>query len=223
MQAGVPNYFENKRRFTYKRIAVYDASTTNLKSYAPEIVAFISKGLNYGSVLVHCQRGVSRSATAVLFYLMHEAGMALEDALEVCRRRRDCVNPIPAFLSQLKEYELECRREGLIIQNDHGADQKVIGPMAGNSKGKRKAIGPSRGPMSVPNPTDDDHDGGTSKKKLRAIGPSRGPDPKQRVIGPCRPPSLPVSDGANADADGKQDIKANADADADAAKERLNE
>ena len=199
---------------------MYDASTTNLKSYAPEIVAFISKGLNYGSVLVHCQRGVSRSATAVLFYLMHEAGMVLEDALEVCRRRRDCVNPIPAFLSQLKEYEVECRREGLIIQNDDGADQKAVGAMAGSLKGKRKAIGPSRGPMPASNPTDDDHDGGTSNKKRRAIGPSRGPVPKQRVIGPCRPPSLPVSDGSNKDADGKADIKANVDVEADAAKER---
>jgi len=70
IQAGVPNYFEAS--FTYQRIAVYDASTstTELLAAADSIVAFIAKALHHGSCLVHCQRGVSRSTTAVLFYLM---------------------------------------------------------------------------------------------------------------------------------------------------------
>jgi hypothetical protein len=56
----------------YKRVAVYDASTsaTELESQAVEIVNFISKGLHHGSVLVHCNHGVSRSTTCILLYLM---------------------------------------------------------------------------------------------------------------------------------------------------------
>lgn len=68
--AGVPNYFESNKAVKYKRISVYDASTSDLLSHADEIVNFISSGLHHGSVLVHCQRGVSRSATAVIFFLI---------------------------------------------------------------------------------------------------------------------------------------------------------
>lgn len=73
--AGVPNFFEGKvapggSKIQYKRIAVYDASTSDLLSHAEEIVNFINNGLHHGSVLVHCQRGVSRSATAVMMFLM---------------------------------------------------------------------------------------------------------------------------------------------------------
>ncbi len=69
--AGVPNYFENScSEIKYKRIPVYDSSSSNLLSYSDEIVEFISSGLHHGGVLVHCQKGVSRSATAVAMFLM---------------------------------------------------------------------------------------------------------------------------------------------------------
>ena len=70
--AGVPNFFENnsKSNIKYKRIAVYDASTSDLLSRADEMVEFISNGLHHGGVLVHCQRGVSRSSTAICMFLM---------------------------------------------------------------------------------------------------------------------------------------------------------
>lgn len=72
--AGVPNFFEHSNdkghKIQYKRIPVYDASTSDLRAYAEEIVSFISNGLHHGSVLVHCQRGVSRSATAVMMFLI---------------------------------------------------------------------------------------------------------------------------------------------------------
>ena len=74
----------------------------------------INNGLHHGSVLVHCQRGISRSSTAVLFYLMSKVGMTLKNALELCRTKRPCVEPIPAFLDQLGRYEIQCREEGLI-------------------------------------------------------------------------------------------------------------
>jgi protein-tyrosine phosphatase len=75
-QAGVPNYFEKKvgivPAFQYKRIAVYDSPTgaSGILDAADEIVSFISKGLLHGSVLVHCQQGVSRSTTAAAIYLI---------------------------------------------------------------------------------------------------------------------------------------------------------
>jgi hypothetical protein len=201
MQSGVPNYFEKKRRFTYKRIAVYDASTTNLQSYAPEIVAFISKGLNYGSVFVHCQRGVSRSSTAVVFYLMNAAGMGFSDALQLCKSRRDCINPIPAFIAQLKEYELECREKGLIQCDKHEVKKKAATGTI-NSDKKRKAIGPCRGPAPRPrvlgpslppasNANDPDED--ASKKEGYKEGSKAK---KQRREEICIGPSIPTNSGS---------------------------
>eukprot|EP00979_Chaetoceros_neogracilis_P002535 scaffold433_cov260-Chaetoceros_neogracile.AAC.62 len=125
IQSGVANYFEKKKVFAYKRISVYDASTTDLLSYAPQIVSFISKGLNYGSVLVHCQRGVSRSTTAVLFYLMYAQGIELQSALKL-------------------DYEKECKDEGLICESstEDLPDESI--------RRKRKGIGPSIGPSREP-------------------------------------------------------------------------
>jgi protein-tyrosine phosphatase len=69
--AGVPNYFENScSEIKYKRISVYDSASSDLLSHADEMVEFISSGLHHGGVLVHCQKGVSRSATAVIMFLM---------------------------------------------------------------------------------------------------------------------------------------------------------
>eukprot|EP00804_Cyclotella_cryptica_P030829 CCRYP_015066-RA/>CCRYP_015066-RA protein AED:0.22 eAED:0.64 QI:0/0/0/1/0.5/0.33/3/0/304 len=98
----------------YKRIPVYDASTSDMLSYAEEIVNFISNGLHHGSVLVHCQRGVSRSATAVIMFLIRKANMTYEQSLQLCQKRRRVVDPIPAFCEQLKEYEKDCREWGYL-------------------------------------------------------------------------------------------------------------
>lgn len=70
--AGVPNYFESDNKFKYKRIPIYDneSSASELLHSADAIVSFIATGLCHGSVLVHCHHGISRSTTAVLFYLM---------------------------------------------------------------------------------------------------------------------------------------------------------
>ena len=75
LKAGGPNYFESqsaKRRLVYLRIPVYDtpASASDIIDAADKIISFMAKGLLRGSVLVHCNRGVSRSTTAVCLYLM---------------------------------------------------------------------------------------------------------------------------------------------------------
>lgn len=72
MKSGVPNFFEKDRTFVYKRIPVYDASTSafELRNQAEDIVDFIAKGLIHGGVLVHCNKGQSRSTTAALFFFL---------------------------------------------------------------------------------------------------------------------------------------------------------
>jgi len=162
----VPNYFERESSFSYKRISVYDASTSDLLQYADEVVSFISSGMHHGSVLVHCQRGVSRSVTCACFFLMRKVGMTLESALKLCRARRSVADPIPAFVEQLAEYEKKCIRIGSIkvVENkkrkqkdESGSScstkarlETVVGPMMPpNFQKEDPVIGPALPPKSI--------------------------------------------------------------------------
>ena len=128
---------------------------------------------------------MSRSATAVLFYLMNAQGMGFDAAFDLLKVRRDCINPIPAFMTQLREYEVECREKGL-LRDVHEADSG-----SGTTGKKRKAIGPMIGPSSKPRivgpalpttrPVSNDSSASTS------IGPSLPPGFKrdrEKVLGP---------------------------------------
>ena len=53
-----------------------------------------------GKVLVHCARGISRSATLALAFLMIKEGLTLVEAVEAVRRHRN-VLPNVGFLNQL--------------------------------------------------------------------------------------------------------------------------
>ncbi|CEH16778.1 Dual specificity phosphatase [Ceraceosorus bombacis] len=56
-------------------------------------------------VYVHCQAGVSRSATIVLAYLMHTRSLSLQEALELVKSRRSHIEPNAGFMTQLELYE----------------------------------------------------------------------------------------------------------------------
>lgn len=195
--AGVPNYFENSSgcKIKYKRIPVYDASTSDLLSYADEIVQFISNGLHHGSVLVHCQRGVSRSATSVIMFLMRKANMTMNQALRLCQRRRPMADPIPAFLEQLRSYERECRSWGHLTSTDESKsdDKKITKAGPTKSVSEKKEGNVMAGPIVGEKRKTDDNDSGDGEKKRRTvvgpIGPPKGP------IGPAMGPSKSASDG----------------------------
>ncbi|KAJ4490110.1 hypothetical protein J3R30DRAFT_3653549 [Lentinula aciculospora] len=56
-------------------------------------------------VLVHCQAGVSRSATIVAAYLMFNRKMNVEEALDLVRKARPEVDPNPGFIAQLEIFQ----------------------------------------------------------------------------------------------------------------------
>lgn len=57
-----------------------------------------------GSVLVHCQAGMSRSASVVIGYLMWKNKLPLRDAIALTRKGRPRVLPNAGFLCQLLEF-----------------------------------------------------------------------------------------------------------------------
>ena len=65
---------------------------------------FIASALEAGGkVLVHCERGVSRSASVVAAFLMDmDPALTPSAAVERVRACRPCVKPNPGFLAQLE-------------------------------------------------------------------------------------------------------------------------
>lgn len=86
----------------HKYIRLGDNCTEMIEDYFDEMTDFIE---NNACVLVHCYAGVSRSATAVLAYLMKSMNIRLDGALLFLKSRRHVACPNFSFLGQLKSYE----------------------------------------------------------------------------------------------------------------------
>jgi protein-tyrosine phosphatase len=61
--------------------------------------------INQQKVLIHCQAGISRSATIIIAYLMKENKMKMNDAYYYVYEKRQCIAPNIGFTSQLLVYE----------------------------------------------------------------------------------------------------------------------
>lgn len=67
---------------------------------------------NGGRVLVHCQAGISRSATICLAYLMHTRRVRLDEAFDFVKQRRQVISPNLAFMGQLLQFETDVLCKG---------------------------------------------------------------------------------------------------------------
>merc|ERR1712118_594319 len=92
--SSLPNQFEDavdgngKTMFQYLRIPVEDDESESILDHLHESVAFIDQALcNHGRVLVHCQQGVSRSATIVVAYLMGTYQWRPSEALQHVKQK----------------------------------------------------------------------------------------------------------------------------------------
>lgn len=56
-----------------------------------------------GRVLVHCNAGVSRAASVCIGYLITKRSMRFEEAFDLVKASRPCIQPNQGFLKQLKQ------------------------------------------------------------------------------------------------------------------------
>jgi hypothetical protein len=103
--SGTPNYFQKDKRYKYKRIPIFDNQGEDLLSHLDVACAFIDEGKHYGSVLVHCHRGISRSASIVIAYLMKYNDFTCAEAIDFVKSCRPIIQPNETFLAQLLEFE----------------------------------------------------------------------------------------------------------------------
>ena len=90
----------------YLHVDIDDNENAKIGKYFTECSAFIADGLDAGgAVLVHCQAGISRSATLVIAFLMERRGRSLKDALDQVCAARAVAKPNKGFMAALEEYE----------------------------------------------------------------------------------------------------------------------
>lgn len=92
----------------HKQLRLKDSATENIGVHLLECCRWLDERLGQGNILVHCQAGISRSATVVIAYVIWitkgRMDLSLDDAIAFVRSFRPIVNPNPNFCKQLAEW-----------------------------------------------------------------------------------------------------------------------
>jgi protein-tyrosine phosphatase len=87
---------------------IKDSAPAPSLDWLKEQVAFVDEHRKADrAVFVHCAVGMSRSGMVVVAYLMQRDKLSRDDALKAVKAKRDIVQPNPAFMELLAEYEKE--------------------------------------------------------------------------------------------------------------------
>ena len=210
-ETGCQNFFEKEKAFVYKRIPVFDNRGEDLLKHMEESYRFIEEGKHYGGVLVHCHKGISRSASFVIGYLMKKNEMSLNEALDYVQSIRSIVQPNLAFMTQLRAYELQLENErNAAAANSSSSSSKLHGSSSmGPSESAGPSVGPSVGPSTGPGPRPSTETtvscgpsfpGGAETETIQecseesavmvSIGPTGPPEQPSSSIGPSLGPSI---------------------------------
>lgn len=108
--------FDYPSEFTVLHIKINDDMNVNITDYFDQALAFIHSSIGNSCsnrILIHCEAGISRSATIVIAYLMQYHHQSLKDAYEFVKQRKNNIDPNMNFMQQLIQFEKQ------IYQNDH--------------------------------------------------------------------------------------------------------
>lgn len=88
---------------SYLWLDLKDEPGEDISKYFNESYAFIDEHLKDSNVLIHCQAGVSRSASVVIAYLIKKLKINYLKALSFVRDKRPSVKPNSGFELSLIE------------------------------------------------------------------------------------------------------------------------
>ena len=89
-------------KLNQKIIDINDFSNENIIQYFYECIQFIE---NSNKVFVHCNKGISRSATIVIAYIMWKNHYNYIDSFFYVKNKRNFISPNEGFIQQLKIFE----------------------------------------------------------------------------------------------------------------------
>jgi protein-tyrosine phosphatase len=90
-------------------IAALDTTAYNIHNDFESSFNFIDGNICKTNVLVHCEKGISRSPTIVIAYIMRKEKKIYSDILEQVRVKRQQINPNGAFFFYLGKYSDELK------------------------------------------------------------------------------------------------------------------
>eukprot|EP00658_Telonema_sp_P-2_P047148 TRINITY_DN3570_c0_g1_i8.p1 TRINITY_DN3570_c0_g1~~TRINITY_DN3570_c0_g1_i8.p1 ORF type:complete len:820 (+),score=134.09 TRINITY_DN3570_c0_g1_i8:154-2613(+) len=97
----------------HKTVIVDDIEGATISSSFDEATAFIAEAMEKGvGCLVHCFAGMSRSATAVVVYLMLKRNMRLDEAYLLVKMGRPAIHPNDGFFKQMMELDAKIYPDG---------------------------------------------------------------------------------------------------------------
>lgn len=86
----------------HKYMLCLDLPETDIRQILSECLPFVHKAVEgRENILVHCNAGVSRTATLAIAYLMHYRNMTFEDAYNLVKEKRPAIQPNSGFKTQL--------------------------------------------------------------------------------------------------------------------------
>lgn len=99
--------------FQYKHLQLTDSRQSTLLDYFEDVNKWIDEArTNSGRVLVHCEAGMSRSASIVIGYLLGTSDHSirinsLKEAYLFTKSKRNVIRPNYGFINQVQQYSEE--------------------------------------------------------------------------------------------------------------------
>jgi predicted protein tyrosine phosphatase len=91
--------------FQYLKLDLEDHADEPIAEHFERAFAFIELARRRSAaVLVHCRRGISRSATLVIAYVMRYSRKTFEEAFDFVKQRREIINPNLGFVLALESF-----------------------------------------------------------------------------------------------------------------------
>ena len=107
-------YFRPYEDIEHLRIEMTDSPSSMIIDHVPRGLQFISESQKSGkNILVHCTKGVSRSASMVIAYIMVKYSVDFETAKSIVKSKRECVCPNDGFQQQISSIDVEAYKQYL--------------------------------------------------------------------------------------------------------------
>ncbi|MES1911594.1 MAG: hypothetical protein MHM6MM_004004 [Cercozoa sp. M6MM] len=133
----MPPLFPSDRTLSFLNIPIDDFARVDIRSHLPRAVRFMDDALENENarILVHCEQGISRSASVVLAWLLCRRTprrfddlpflQSYDEALSFLRRRREIVWPNSGFRDQVREFAAERARVDRSAKRQATAERAV--------------------------------------------------------------------------------------------------